>query len=590
MLYPIQNECRNRLDLSGVWDFQIDPEETGEAASWANDLPAPRPIAVPGSWNEQYEDLQNYLGLGWYFKRIYVPGGWYGQRVFARVGSANYQGTVFLNGGKVGAHEGGHLPFVFEITDQIRWGQANLLAISVENHLKPARVPSGNLPSAFSAMASFLPTTYDFFPFAGLHRPVVLYTVPQTFIEDVTVLTSITGSTGKVSVQVKLNQLETLSGEVRLSSGAFSLQHPLSFQNGTAELQMDVPDAHFWSDQDPFLYDLDLYAGDDHYSLQVGIRTVVVRDGQILLNGRPVKLNGFGRHEDFIASGRGLNLPLMVKDYQLMRWTGANSFRTSHYPYSEEEMQMADRQGFLVIDEIPAVSLQFDNDENMTERMRLCRQQIDELYTRDKNHPSVVIWCVANEPMPRNLGIAGMGPGSSEPDPAEAPGKAFLETLMNRMRKLDATRPVTFVAVLGGPLSWMEQCDVICMNRYWGWYVMGGQLEKALEMLGRELDMVWNRWHKPVMMTEFGADTVAGMHGSAGLMWTEEYQAELMRGHLKVAECKPYVVGMQLWNFADFAAVQSMLRVGGLNMKGVFTRARQPKMAAHVLREFWLKK
>jgi beta-glucuronidase len=143
---------------------------------------------------------------------------------------------------------------------------------------------------------------------------------------------------------------------------------------------------------------------------------------------------------------------------------------------------------------------------------------------------------------------------------------------------------------MGGPASWMEQCDVICMNRYWGWYVLGGELDKARAALEQELDQVWEQWQKPIIMTEFGADTMAGMHGHPNVMWTEEYQADYIRHHLEVAARKQYVAGMQVWNFADFAAVQSIMRVGGLNMKGVFTRTRQPKMAAHVLREFWVKK
>jgi beta-glucuronidase len=416
MVYPVQNEVRNKLDLSGIWDFQADLEELGEQNRWFGSLEKPRPIAVPGSWNKQYEDLYNFLGLSWYVKRTFIPSSWQGQRVFLRVGSANYYGAVYVNCTKVGSHEG----------------------------------------------------------------------------------------------------------------------------------------------------------------------------GQILLNGKPVQMNGFGRREDFIASGKGLNLPLMVKDYQLMRWTGANSFRTSHYPYSEEEMQMADREGFLVIEETPAVSLQFDSEENMGERMRMCLQQIEEMVTQDKNHPSVVMWCVANEPMPRNMNLAGAGSTNSDA-PGEAAGKAFLEKLLSRARELDSTRLVKLVTLMGGPVSWMEQCDVICMNRYWGWYVLGGQLDKALVMLENELDKVWEMWHKPIMMTEFGADTMAGVHGQPNVMWTEEYQADYMRGHLSVAARKPYVAGMQLWNFADFAAVQSIMRVGGLNMKGVFTRTRQPKKAAHVLRDFWVK-
>jgi beta-glucuronidase len=311
-----------------------------------------------------------------------------------------------------------------------------------------------------------------------------------------------------------------------------------------------------------------------------------VQDGQILLNGQPVQLNGYGRHEDFFASGKGLNLPLLVKDYQLMRWTGANAYRTSHYPYSEEEMQLADREGFLVIDEIPAVSLSFEHEGHMAERLRMCRQQIDELIMRDKNHPCVIMWSVANEPLPHDLRTRMAG-GTPAIDPMAEQSKAFLETLVRHARQLDPTRLVTIAAVMGGPNEWMYECDVICLNRYYGWYVYGGELEKGLVALDQELDQTWDIHHKPIILTEFGADTQAGLHGHPSVMWTEEYQAQLIRGYLDVAARKPYMAGMQIWNFADFAAVQGPMRVGGMNLKGVFTRSRTPKMAAHMLREYW---
>ncbi|HEU5088622.1 MAG TPA: glycoside hydrolase family 2 TIM barrel-domain containing protein, partial [Roseiflexaceae bacterium] len=375
-------------------------------------------------------------------------------------------------------------------------------------------------------------------------------------------------------------------GSLTLRGAAEPLTAELQFKQGLASAEIAVEQARFWSDTDPFLYTLTVTTDADEYSLQIGIRTISVAGGQILLNGRPVKLNGFGRHEDFPASGKGLNLPLLVKDYQLMRWTGANAYRTAHYPYSEEEMQLADREGFLIIDEIPAVSLQFDTEENMAERLRMCLQQLDELIARDKNHPSVVMWSVANEPMPSNIRFAGSA-AQDTPDPSEAPGKAFLETLLQRARELDPTRLVTLATVMSGPTSWMEQCDVVCLNRYWGWYVLGGQLQQARAGLERELDATWEMWHKPIIMTEFGADTMPGMHGHPDLMWSEEYQAALIRMHLEVAAARDFMAGMQVWNFADFAAVESIMRVGGMNMKGVFTRTRQPKMAAQVLREIW---
>jgi beta-glucuronidase len=587
VLYPIQNQVRNKLDISGIWDFRTDPDGVGEAGGWANGLEASRPMAVPGSWNEQYDDLFGYLDLAWYVKKVYVPSCWRGQRIFIRVGSAVYLGTVYLNGVKIGSHEGGHLPFAFEITDQVKWDEENVLANRVENVLKPERVPSGNMPGSDMSMFMSTPkTTYDFYPFSGIHRPVVLYSVPQNYIQDITVVTTVEDGV-KVEVKVEMNAVVSGQGAVELKSGDTLITAGLSFVDGVAETTLAVPDAHFWSDKDPYLYDLTVKSEEDQYSLPVGIRTIAVDGGKILLNRQPVKMNGFGRHEDFIASGKGLNLPLVVKDYQLMKWVGANAYRTSHYPYSEEEMQMADREGFLIIDEIPAVSLQMADETNNPERLRMCLQQLGEMIARDKNHPAVVMWCVANEPMPKGFAVGALGESDLSMEAANVPGKVFLETEMARARELDPTRLVTIVTVMGGPQSWMEKCDVVCMNRYWGWYSLGGQLGIARTKLEEELDQVWNRWHKPIIMTEWGADTIPGYHGHPNVMWTEEYQADYVRFHLKVAAEREFVAGMQVWNFA---AVQSLMRVGGLNHKGVFTRIRTPKMAAHVLREFWVKK
>jgi len=587
MLYPIQNDFRNKLDISGIWDFQTDPDEIGAENGWFNGLPESRPMAVPGSWNEQYEDIFNYFGLSWYVKRTYIPQSWKGDRFYIRVGSANYFGTVYVNGEEVGSHEGGHLPFEFDITDLVKWDAENVIAISVENELKPTRVPSGNMGGgmeAASIMMGYPATTFDFFPFAGLHRPVVLYSVPQVHIEDITVVTGYEGDEGWVQVKTQINGTNS-KGNLLLTGGDQSVEAHIEFKNGFAEATLKVPAAHLWSDKDPYLYDLTIATDKDRYSLKVGIRTIEVHGGQVLLNGEPVQLNGYGRHEDFYASGKGLNLPLMVKDYQLMRWTGANSYRTSHYPYSEEEMMLADREGFLIIDEIPAVSLQFDNPENMAERYRMCIQQIDELVTRDKNHPSVVMWSVANEPMPPDMMARFTG---GEVDEVKDQGsKEFLHNLVAHARQLDPTRLVTIVGVMGGPTEWLETCDVTCINRYWGWYFKGGELDAGFVMLDQELDDLWDVLGKPIIVAEFGADTQPGLHGHPAVMWTEEYQAEFIRGYLEIASRKDFVAGMQVWNFADFAAVQSIMRVGGMNMKGVFTRARQPKMAAHVLREFW---
>ncbi|HMM40982.1 MAG TPA: hypothetical protein PKA95_03690, partial [Thermomicrobiales bacterium] len=254
MLYPIQNGVRNRLDLSGIWAFRIDPDEVGEQQGWFNGLANWQPIAVPGSWNEQYADLFNYLGLAWYVTRTFVPRGWRGQRIFIRVGSANYFGAVFVNGSRVGSHEGGHLPFAFEITNLVRWDDENVIAISVENHLEPTRVPAGNMSSALGSVGGYPPTTFDFFPFAGIHRPVVLYSVPRTFIDDVTVVTSIDGTDGAVQVTVRLSD-EAAAGGLSLTGGGDEINADLVFAGGIADATLTIPSARFWSNTDPYLYD-----------------------------------------------------------------------------------------------------------------------------------------------------------------------------------------------------------------------------------------------------------------------------------------------------------------------------------------------
>ena len=479
---------RNLLDLSGLWQFQLDPKEEGEAQGWFKALPAPRPIPVPCSWNDLFDDARDYLGLAWYWREVYVPSAWRGQRVFLRVGSANYAAKVWVNGIVVAEHLGGHLPFVADVTDRLTWDRKNVIAIAVENKQLLERVPPGRAggrrgrgPGRFPA------TTYDFFPYAGLHRPVVLYSVPAAaHIDDVTVVTTIDGKDGVVKVTVAAASEYAGKGKARLSD----VEADLTFRAGSAEATLRVPAARFWSPEDPHLYPLTVTLADgqrvtDSYTLDIGIRTVAVRGDQLLLNGQPIKLTGFGKHEDFPLHGRGLNLPMWVRDYELLKWVGANSYRTSHYPYAEEAMQLADRLGVLVINEIPAVGLNFEDPQEATlQRLAQCQQQIRELIARDKNHPSTIMWCVANEP----IGGPLLGEAPPVPRAVEA-GMRFFRQMYAEARRLDATRPVTLVGVQGGPTEWHGLFDVVCINPYYGWYTQAGGSNEA----GRSWRASWTR-------------------------------------------------------------------------------------------------
>lgn len=587
-LFPQENPNRSISDLSGIWEFKKDPENIGIKNQWFNGLTETRSIAVPGSWNEQFTDSRDYLDAVWYQTEAFVPENWSDEEVWIRFGSVNYHATVWVNGQQLGIHEGGHLPFAFDISKVTKTGEKNTIVVRVENKLKPSRVPTGDVPNGF--FSNYPKSNFDFFPYAGINRKVWLYTLPKKGkISDITVKTNFEKTIGKVTVAIeKVGAVK--SGEVILTGDKNSITKSFKFSKGKATVEIDVPQVNLWSIENPFLYDLKVVIKDndtplDQYQLPIGIRTVAVNEKTILLNGEPVFLKGFGKHEDFPIFGRGVANPVIVKDYALLKWIGANSYRTSHYPYDEEYYRMADREGILIIDEIPAVGLFFHGDKNdVAERQRMCKQYLEELYYRDKNHPSVIMWCVANEPFPEKINFSIEGGEPTDPDSIVA-----FQELFDLIRSLDNTRLTTLVGVMGGPLEWIGLADVVCINRYWGWYAQSGEIAKGAAVLNQEIEGLYSAFKKPIIVSEFGVDTYPGMHAEQPEMFTEEYQKEFIKAYLDVADSKEYVTGMHIWAFADFKTTQGIIRFGGMNYKGVFTRDRKPKMAAHYLKERWTK-
>lgn len=575
-LFPQSNPFRQSMDLSGFWELRFDPDNVGHEAGWMNGFSDGRPVAVPGSWNDQFEDGRDYLGWTWYQRTFDLPWGWDSTRsqISLRFGSVNYLAEVWLNGVPLGAHEGGHLPFEFDLTPHVQH-ESNRLVVCVEGKLAPDRVPPGDVPpnpnDSFSP-TSFPPASFDFFPFCGIHRPVLLYSAPSDGITDLIVTTELVGQESLVRVRLKRAGGDGVNARFTMSDTGVAVETTLKGEE--TEVVLTVPNAILWSPASPYLYELvvDLERDGtpfDRYRLPTGIRTIAVDGDQLLLNGQPIYLRGFGRHEDFPVTGRGLVPAVIVKDFALMKWVGANSFRTTHYPYSDEMMTLADDLGFLVIDETPAVGL-FFAEAGLERRLALCRQYTQELIDRDKNHPSVIMWSLANEPHSHRQ---------------EA--KAFLHNLYDLARSLDPTRPITVVSHVGVAEESFEFLDVLCLNRYHGWYTESGQSDAALPRLSEELDALHERFRKPLIVSEFGADTIPGHHAQPPEMFSEEFQAELLSRYIELFKTKPYIIGEHIWNLCDFKTGQSPLRMGSMNMKGIFTRDRRPKLAAHRIRELW---
>jgi len=578
--------AREISDLTGFWSFRIDPERRGEEEGWYN-LSTPisdwDKLYVPANWNEQCSDYTWYMGTAWYAREFYIPNDWKEKAVTLNFEGVIYKAKVWVNGHLLGEHEGGFTPFSFRTENALRFGDKNRVVVMVDNTLSKKTIPPGEGMNA---------TYFDFFHYGGIYREVYLTAHSKIYVKDVTIKTDIQGEDGivKIKTVVSNEDKKTFSGKVNyqiLFKGDLVCEKDadLSLSPGeerTIDVEITVKKAKFWDVESPNLYSLQVSLISDEtledvLSTRFGIRTIEVKGTKILLNGRPVFLKGFGRHEDFPILGKAVNGAILRRDFDLMKSVGANSFRTSHYPYSRTHLDLADENGFLVILEIPTVGI-VKNDERGVERLddpemiEKAKKMLREMIQRDKNRPSVIMYSLFNEP-------------SSD----KSEFVTFLKELLKEARKLDDTRPLTFVNVRPPVEGVFDLVDVICQNLYIGWYLQFGDLETTEKMVDDILEKIHEKHpNKPIIITEFGAGAIAGLHSDPPEMWTEEYQAEFIKTYWKVLTSKEYVSGGHIWAFADFRTPQSSRRTV-LNRKGIFTRTREPKLAAKIVKELFTK-
>ncbi len=590
MLKPVENQFRERKSLNGLWQFSVDHRAEGyQQQWWLQPLTDAREIPVPSSYNDIFPEaeIRDHVGDVWYQTQTFIPVGWKNQRIVLRFDAATHRGTVWVNDIQVMEHQGGYTPFETDISDYVEAGKSCRVTICVNNVLSWETIPPGQVltqPDGRLKQQYF----HDFFNYAGLHRSVWLYTTPKSHIDDVTVVTEFDGVNGVVDYRVTSIGNGVVS--VRLTDAeGYDVASADGYQG-----RLQVHNATPWQPGKAYLYTLSVSFTDaagigDTYQLSVGIRSVKVEGKRFLINGKPFYFTGFGKHEDSDLRGKAHDDVMMVHDFELMNWIGANSFRTSHYPYAEEVLDYADRHGIVVINETAAVGLNMVIGKTLNpqvvepkelyseEGISLATQQahlaaIRELIARDKNHPCVVAWSITNEP-------------DSSPDNAYD----YFKPLVDETRRLDPNRPVTYASVMfvnAEKDKIAALFDVICLNRYFGWYTDAGDLKAAERMLESDLRAWEEKYGVPLIITEYGADTMMVLRSVVPSMWTEEFQMEFLNMYHRVFDRVESVVGEQVWNFADFATSQGIIRVGG-NKKGIFSRDRRPKASAYTLRLRW---
>ena len=590
MLYPVLNAKRKRYSLDGIWNFKqgeyvpgVDPRLSTE------DL-----MVVPSSFNDVAVESEKryFIGDNWYERTFAVPSFESDEELVLRFGSVTHQAKVYVNGQLLGEHIGGFTPFEVRIPEELTRKKELLISVCANNILDHTTLPVGNYSEevlADGTVKKKVSENFDFFNYAGIQRPVQLLVLPKARIEDIVVTYDVHENDATVKVVVE----HTANGgtaKVTLLDDDGEV-----VAKGEAESELEIVNVRRWEVLDAYLYTakVELFAGEelvDEYEELFGVRTVRVENGQFLVNDKPVYFKGFGKHEDSYVNGRGFNEAVNLMDLNLMKNVGANSYRTAHYPYSEEMMRLSDRMGFLVIDEVPAVGLfaNFTAALSMNrggtkpiktwefyQTMENHKLALKELVARDKNHACVVLWSVANEP-------DGAGEGADK----------YFEPLVKYVKKLDPQkRPTTVVNIM---MATPEQdlisplIDVLCLNRYYGWYLNHGDIEGARVGLRKELKEWQEKYpDKPIIMTEYGADTLPGYHSNWDVPYTEEYQERFHQMSHEVFDELENFVGEHVWNFADFETNSyALIRIQG-NHKGLFTRDRNPKSIVKLFRNRW---
>ncbi len=556
MLYPKMNAFREVYSLNGVWNFKTVSDDFIPLQSSKDVVLMP----VPASFNDIVTDrkIRDHVGKVLYETEFSVPVR--KDKIYRlRIGATSHKCEVFLNGKWIGKGINGYYPIDIELEDL---KETNRLSVVIDNRLDFWCLPTGQYENGKQVI------NHDFYNYTGIHRDVLVYTLPKKHIQDITVQTVVDGDYKKLAIDMQTN-CENVQFTI------LNKEKEIVWKGVSKEITLENPKV--WCPEDPYLYTLVVETECDKYEERFGIRKIETTSTSVLLNDKPVYFKGFGMHEDFTIHGKGKDTALNIRNFELLKWINANSFRTSHYPYGEEIMDLADEYGILVINEVPAVGMNFwkngsFTDEHINEQTKILHKElIKQLLERDKNHPCVVAISIANEPACH-----------------EEKGREYFEEVFTYTRTL-TNLPLTFAESMPFKMDLCCQlCDIIMLNRYYAWYDFHGDIDGIKEALEFEVESFHEKYQKPIILSEFGADTIEGNHSLPSESFSEEFQQEVIHMNCRVLDEYEYCVGEHVWNFADFKTKQGLTRVRG-NRKGVFTRDRQPKLVAHYLRTRWEK-
>ncbi|WP_029010212.1 glycoside hydrolase family 2 protein [Azospirillum halopraeferens] len=555
---------RDGRSLNGDWTFCVDLLDTGLRQKWYAMQPmAPEErtepwdydpydgetVPVPSCWQMLKEKWYFFEGSAWYTRPLDMDAADAedaDRRWFLRVGAAQYDCKVFLNGVFLGNHVGGSTPFFAELTGHLKAGR-NWLMLMVNNTRTADRVPMRNT---------------DWFNYGGVYREVELFAMPRTVIRDLFVHLAADDGYDRIRAAVEVDG-PAAAARLEIPALGIDVAVPLD-ADGRGAVEVDArPD--LWSPESPTLYDVVLSAGGDRVSDRVGFRRIERVGDEIRLNGRPLFLRGISVHEDDEATGKVTGEEDLRRRFAHARELNCNFLRLAHYPHHERAARLADELGFLLWEEIPVYwAIAFDDPRTYAD----AENQLLELIRRDRNRASVIIWSVGNENPDTDARLAfmsGLARTAKSADPTRLTSAACL---VNHARKRIEDRLA-------------EHIDVIGINEYYGWY------EENFEDL---VDIGRNSAPgKPVVISETGADGVRAPQGPARGLFSESYMREVYEKQIAILRNLSYVKGMSPWILYDFRVERRQnVFQRGFNRKGLIAADKATKKEAfHVLSAYY---
>ncbi|MDA3905521.1 MAG: malectin domain-containing carbohydrate-binding protein [Bacteroidales bacterium] len=576
LLVAFTNVYSQTLELNTGWQFKLDRGTL--CFDWQT-------VNLPHTWNDKdaFDDEQGYFrGLGIYQKLIFLDDEKSELIHYLKFNGVNQYAQVYLNGKFVGEHKGGYTAFSFNITPYLSFNEYNLIEVKVDNS------HNDNIP----------PLDADFTFYGGIYRTVQLISVPKQhisksdfasdgysidydYVDNKKVRVTLTVNVNNLSDFKSSNFLKIILNDADKNKLIVHTEKLELLPNNQKKLKIkldEIQNPKLWSPESPYLYNLEISLLDNSENIletnysSVGFRWFNLdAEKGFFLNGKPYKLIGVNRHQDYEGFGNAVPIELQKQDIHLIKNMGANFIRFAHYPHSRELYDLCDRLGILVWSEIPIVNKVSNSKEYFETCLNMQKEHIKQYY----NFPSVVMFGYMNEIFLRLAFDNKLS--ESERENTKKTSVILAQKLESLTRKLAPNRLTVMALHFNEMYNETGIADIpmlIGWNLYFGWY------HDKINDLGSFLDDQHQRFpNRSIMVSEYGsgADTRIFTTTPKKYDFSLDYQFLLHKGYYNQVTKRDYVVGMAAWNFADFGSEFRGDAIPHVNQKGLVQYNREPK-------------